>query len=128
MFRFLLQAQRGDLVGVVAVLGADFVFGDAHSSVELEGGVVEVVAHGVEGDLMGDDGFLLGADLVDDGGDGFDGGVGVVGLVVGEELEGVERVDVVLEFLGSDAAAGAGGHAVSFGLCGRDVALAEASD
>lgn len=109
-------------------MGADFVLGDAHSSVEFEGGVVEVVAHGVEGDLMGDDGFLLGADTVDDGGDGFDGGVGVVGLVVGEELEGVEGVDVLLEFLGSDAAAGAGGHAVSFGLCGREVALAEASD
>jgi hypothetical protein len=77
-------------------LGADFVFGDAHSPVEFEGVVVEVVAHGVEGDLVGDDGFLLGADAVDDGGDGFDGGVGVVGLVVGEELEGVERVDVVL--------------------------------
>lgn len=126
MFGFLLEPQRGDLVGVVAVLGADFVFGDAHPSVEFEGVVVEVVAHGVEGDLVGDDGFLLGADAVDDGGDGFDGGVGVVGLVVGEQFEGVEGVDVFLEFLGGDAAAGAGGHAVSFGLCGRAM-LAETS-
>lgn len=126
MFRFLLEPQRGDLVGVVAVLGADFVFGDAHFSVEFEGGVVEVVAHGVEDDLVGDDGFLLGADLVDDGGDGFDGGAGVVGLVIGEELQGVEGVDIFLELLGSDAAAGAGGHAVSFGLCGRAM-VAEAS-
>ena len=119
MLGFLLEAEGGDFVGVVAVLGADLVLGDAHLSVEFDAGGVEFVAQGVEGDLVGDEGFLLGADLFNHGGDGFDGGAGVVGLVVGDELEGVESVDVVLELFGADAAAGSGGHGFSSGFDGR---------
>ena len=42
-----------------------------------DAGSVEFVTQGVEGDLVGDEGSLLGAaDLFNHGGDGFDGGWG----------------------------------------------------
>ena len=101
-----LQPHRGDFVGVVAELAADGVFGAADLAVEAVFGGGEFVAEAVDGDLALDQGGLLNEEFVVGGGDGLEAEVGVVGGVALDGGEGVEGLDVVVEDLGRDAAAG----------------------
>lgn len=74
-------------------------------------GVADLVADDVEGDLGADQGGAVGHEFVVGGGDGLEGEVGVVGGVALDGAEAVEGLDVFVDDLGRDAAAGGLGHA-----------------
>lgn len=107
--RLLLQTDGGDLVGVGAVDHGDFVLDADGDTMDVGAGEEGFGAGGGEGVFGEEDGGGGGFHALDGGLGGFGAELGVVGLVVGDALEGADGLDVCVE-LDVGNAGDAAGH------------------